>query len=303
MAQGFIMLFREGGLELLQNDPKAFLLFSQIALRASRKDVIYSMTPLKANQALIGDHKKIGLSIGEYRNAKKRLKKQGLATFLTTNKGTIATLISTTVYDINAEEASSLQPSISSLIDRTQEPSNYQQNPIEELSKNHPDDIEELLTIRKEDKKKTTQREEAVVLYQCLEKCPSLSLEDKRSLMQYQEERVIQALEWASKATIKTSLIQTLHWHCREVIPPSMPPSTYGKNDMEREILEYNQLLQENGFQILVKKNEQAIVQNCLYIFSHGRETTITLKNPLEMIRSDLAASKKEILSLKRSVS
>lgn len=37
---------------------------TQIALRANRMDPAYSIYQLKANEALVGDHKKIGLSKG-----------------------------------------------------------------------------------------------------------------------------------------------------------------------------------------------------------------------------------------------
>src|SRR5690349_17900842 len=111
MSCGYIKLFRGTGIELLQSDPKAYLLLSQIALRALRKNANYS--GLKANQCYIGDHENIGLSQQEYRNAKKRLSKHGLVFFTSTNKGTIATLISSEVFDINAETDVKEQPNFS----------------------------------------------------------------------------------------------------------------------------------------------------------------------------------------------
>lgn len=90
MSQGFIKLNREKGFELLEEDPQAFLLLTQIALRARRTDGEYSKIALKANQAFIGDPKKAGLSRQKYRNAQKRLTRYGLATFQPTNKGTYA---------------------------------------------------------------------------------------------------------------------------------------------------------------------------------------------------------------------
>lgn len=59
--EGFVILRREG-IDLLENDPKAFLLLTVIALRARRSALVYSTIPLEVNQALIGDHETIGLT-------------------------------------------------------------------------------------------------------------------------------------------------------------------------------------------------------------------------------------------------
>ncbi|HEY2809923.1 MAG TPA: hypothetical protein VGJ00_00815 [Rhabdochlamydiaceae bacterium] len=136
MSCGFIKLFRGTGVELLQNDPKAYLLLSQIALRALRRDANYS--DLKANQAYIGDHENIGLSQQEYRNAKKRLSKYDLVSFISTNKGTIATLISSQVFDINAETDIKEQPNFS------------MENLIKKQSKNTLKTVKEHLTRKEE---------------------------------------------------------------------------------------------------------------------------------------------------------
>jgi hypothetical protein len=104
MFRGFIKLNRSEAVELLEEDPQAFLLLTQIALRARRADGEYSRMPLKTNQALLGDYTKAGLTRQQYRATQKRLERYGLATFQSTNKGTIAMLVSTAVYDINAEQ-------------------------------------------------------------------------------------------------------------------------------------------------------------------------------------------------------
>ena len=123
MSQGFIKLNREKGMELLEEDPLAFQLLTLIALRARRTDAEFSRIFLKANQAFIGDYKKAGLTRQKYRNAQKRLTRYGLATFETTNKGTIATLTSIDVFDINAEQTTS---------------SNKPSNPPMKITENEP---------------------------------------------------------------------------------------------------------------------------------------------------------------------
>lgn len=106
MSKPFTKLMTDTALELLENDPNTFLLLSQIALRARRKESKFDDKNLQPGQALIGDHRTIGLSRQQYRDCQAKLLKWKIATFQGTNKGTIATLISTEIYDINltAEE-------------------------------------------------------------------------------------------------------------------------------------------------------------------------------------------------------
>ena len=116
IVEGFIKLHREG-LDLLKDSPPAFLLLVLIALRAKRADPAYSIHKLKANEAFIGDYGTIGLTRSQYRTAIEKLEKQGLVKFQENTKGTIATLISTTLLDINAEpgETDNKEPSSSRL--------------------------------------------------------------------------------------------------------------------------------------------------------------------------------------------
>lgn len=89
--------------ELLKNHPNAFLLLAQIALRAKWKDC--NVTGLKKGQAQIGDYKHAGLkSERAYRHAKTILEKKcKIATFQGTSKGTIATLIESSVFGVSVE--------------------------------------------------------------------------------------------------------------------------------------------------------------------------------------------------------
>ena len=89
--------------ELLKRYHNAFILLTVIAQRARRtqRDNILNLDP---GEALIGDHANYGLSEQNYRTAKKQLTKFKLATFRATTKGTVATLSSSNIYDINAEQ-------------------------------------------------------------------------------------------------------------------------------------------------------------------------------------------------------
>ena len=111
MSNGWIKLNRSENTRELQKNAKAFTLLSVIATRAKRTDCI-SIYGLSVGQAMLGDHKSYGLTRQEYRTAKNKLEKMGLATFQTTNKGTIATILDKTIYDINQEiEQPSSEPS------------------------------------------------------------------------------------------------------------------------------------------------------------------------------------------------
>ena len=110
MALGFVKLNRsDTALALLAGDPKSFNLLTLIAFRASRE----------TGEAFIGDWKAMGAtSEAAYRRTKKRLQAAGLATFKPTNRGTIAKLVDTRVFDINiiqGDEQSDEQPDDQSL--------------------------------------------------------------------------------------------------------------------------------------------------------------------------------------------
>ncbi len=86
---------------LLARHPNAFLLLCQIAMRARWKSC--PIKKLQAGEAFIGDWKDAGLhSEMAYRCAKKVLKDCGLAAFRGTNKGTVASLVSTAIFSITA---------------------------------------------------------------------------------------------------------------------------------------------------------------------------------------------------------
>ena len=103
MTERFIKLMRnEETMELATNAPNAFMLLLQIAWRAKRK-IGFNTHGLTIGQAMIGDYESIGLTEQKYRTAKAQLQLWGFATFKGTNKGTIANLINSRVFDINEE--------------------------------------------------------------------------------------------------------------------------------------------------------------------------------------------------------
>jgi hypothetical protein len=87
---------------LLSAYPNAFLLLTQIAMRAKWKSC--AITNMKAGEAFIGDWRKAGLrSPKAYEVAKKRLEKCGIARFQGGNKGTRAFLLNSTIFSISLE--------------------------------------------------------------------------------------------------------------------------------------------------------------------------------------------------------
>jgi hypothetical protein len=99
---GFIQIQRAAE-DLLEADPDAYLLMSQIMFRALRKKNKYNRHGLEPNQALVGDFESCGLTRQRYRSALLRLKTNHLITTKKTNKGTIATILGTEFCDINPE--------------------------------------------------------------------------------------------------------------------------------------------------------------------------------------------------------
>src|SRR5690349_10116982 len=101
---GFIKIFRQTE-ELLENDPDAYLLMSQIMFRALRSHSKFNRYDLEVGQALIGDYENCGLTRQRYRDALERIvKKYKIATIKRTNKGTVATILNTEFCDINLEQ-------------------------------------------------------------------------------------------------------------------------------------------------------------------------------------------------------
>lgn len=270
------MMFREA-LGLQENDHCAFLLLCHIVLRARRTDGRLGTVWLKAGQALIGDYKKAGLTAQEYRSAKQRLVKSGFIEISSTPQGTIATLIDTSIFDINAESTDPQQPQFS------MKNAHQQQSPNTEAISPQP-----LTTNQEEALRRTTTPN---LFYPCLVGVDFLTEEEKRSLMIFSEERVRLALSHLPPLQkIKASAIQYLQWHCRQPRPPTQARPALGTL-----IEEYNRWLSDHGYHDLVEQNKTSVQEGHLHVILDGRETTVTLNQDIVRLRNDLDQSRREI--------
>jgi hypothetical protein len=98
--EGFIKLNRSVETFELLKDRNAFILLTVIALRA-RCTSGFNIHQLEPGQALLGDCRAYGMSPQEYRGAKRRLQTWSLADLAPTSRGTVATLLNRTIYDID----------------------------------------------------------------------------------------------------------------------------------------------------------------------------------------------------------
>lgn len=102
MNEGFLKLNKSRMTDEMLMEPACFMLLTQIAYRAKRTQQV-SLSNLSMGEALLGDYENIGLTRQKYRTALDKLREWGLITTRTTNRGTIAKLISKEVFDINEE--------------------------------------------------------------------------------------------------------------------------------------------------------------------------------------------------------
>jgi hypothetical protein len=63
----------------------------------------------------------------------------------------------------------------------------------------------------------------AVAFFQCLIDDERLTDKDRKSLMQFPEDRIKLALDYSRVVKTKTKLIALLIWHCKEETPPEIP--------------------------------------------------------------------------------
>lgn len=97
------MLKRSDDTLALLSNPNAFALLTIIAIRARRTDS-FNVHSLKPGEALVGDYASCGLTRQQYRTALSKLEMWKFIATTATNKGTIATLADTRIYDINKSE-------------------------------------------------------------------------------------------------------------------------------------------------------------------------------------------------------
>ena len=340
-SEGFVKLYREG-LALLELSLPAFALLTQIALRANRMDPAYSIYQLKANEALVGDHKKIGLSRQQYRDAVLRLEAHGLATFRKTNQGTIAVLTNKAIFDINAESdegpikactalekepnyshAKTIQQPLENQKETTLEPSkepsdlsmkNREKEPPKEPVNNHQRTIKEPdrnqsrtnpEPLTKKEEKEEEKRAAAAysrTFYKCLDGL-DLSDQEKRSLMCYSEHRVAHAAEFVRRKHNVDSPIGLMMWVCQQPSLPELPKENRKSMTPQQKLAwEYNQFLSSNGYTAQAKQNEEKIPNDRMVILEQGQLMPITLNHPLQILQEDFRKSKEEILKSQRIV-
>jgi hypothetical protein len=100
--KGFIKLYRSEQAINLQHNMCANHLLYVIALRASRSG--NPVLGLKPGDAMLGDYNNYGMSRQQYRTALKNLESWGYIKLNLTNKGAIASICNSAVYDINSDE-------------------------------------------------------------------------------------------------------------------------------------------------------------------------------------------------------
>src|SRR5438045_1861435 len=123
--RGYIMFNRSDETDDILQDPYAFTLLALIAQRARWRRRL-SADGVQIGEALLGDCEKFGMSRSIYRNRLKKLVRWEQITIRTTNKGTIAKLISSLVFDINQ--------TVNDQLENYQE---HHQNPNREPLENH----------------------------------------------------------------------------------------------------------------------------------------------------------------------
>ena len=102
-AKGFIKLVRGDSAMQIAQHPNALCLLTYIALHASRNGRWIGTPKLEKGEAMIGCNCISGMTRSAFRHSLSTLIDSKLISIRTTNKGTIAKLLDSTVYDINSE--------------------------------------------------------------------------------------------------------------------------------------------------------------------------------------------------------
>jgi hypothetical protein len=114
-------------LELIAANPRAFILAYFIASRA-RWHSGFNRLNLNVGEAAIGDHEAMGMTAQQYRTAKAQLAQWGFATFRTTNRGTIARLSDSRLFDIGEASINKLDNSPSTIPATVKQQVTYKDN-------------------------------------------------------------------------------------------------------------------------------------------------------------------------------
>jgi len=117
--------------KIIKERPTAYILLSIIAQRAYHPDISVNST-LEPGEALIGDYEIYGVTEQIYRTDKEYLLNNHFITIKSTNRGTIAKLADTTIFDINLPESN--EPS-NEQATNNQRPTNEQLTTNKEIKK------------------------------------------------------------------------------------------------------------------------------------------------------------------------
>lgn len=97
---GFVVMMRNPDIvELIEASPLSWALVSIIAFRARYRPGI-SLKGLQPGEAFLGDYKAYGMTGKQYRTVKTKLSDWEFAAFRTTNRGTVARLLDTRLFDV-----------------------------------------------------------------------------------------------------------------------------------------------------------------------------------------------------------
>lgn len=181
---------------------------------------------------------------------------------------------------------------ICDLIETRIETNSRQTRDIKEESKERKKIYKKTTTMPKsEDPKVSFEIVDGVVvvvgLYKCLEKA-ELSLEEKLAAMKFPEDRVEKALDFALAPTtkIKSNLISTIIWHCKQTNP--IPPKPLPMTEQQEIAFRFNEILRNRGYETVYEKNKNSIWENYVFRIYDGFEQSISLNNPVHEILKDL---------------
>jgi len=173
-TNGFIKFNRNNNdnfLDILLGRHTAFCLLALIAYR-SKRQARGKIKILDVNQCYIGDYESYGVTEQIYRTDKRFLEEWEFVSFKATSKGTVATLIDTTIFDINPnvtndqtndQLTTNQRPANDQTNDQTNDQATTKQRPANDQSTTNQrpandqtnDQTNDQLTTNKETKKET----------------------------------------------------------------------------------------------------------------------------------------------------
>lgn len=305
MSEPFLKLIRSPEYEyLIEHHPNAFLLLTQIAHRAKRKNE--NPDGLSAGQSFIGDYKKAGIATEkQYRTAKTVLVQRGHIKIVETRKnrkqrategrpmgekraieratnGTIVELLTTTIYDINFIIEGDREGDRRATGGREKGDKQEERNKNKETASPKPPS-QKILPIGLVDSD--------AAFFDLIKDLP-LSAEDKKTLMQYPIENVKHALEYSRQVPAKKSLMHQLIYAIKN--PPKLAPTP------ESIAVKYNENISLK-YPDVYARNKKLISQKKLLIFENGCFVQISLNKSHDELLKELSDSEKQVNERKES--